>query len=74
MLSAMKTILSIALVFIAALASRVSAESSDQKRHIDETALQGDWLPTKAELGGKPMSDDVLKTITLKLTKNNYEV
>ena len=44
------------------------------KTDADEKALQGDWLPTKAELAGKPMPEVVLKTISLKLIKNNYEV
>ncbi|HEX3599169.1 MAG TPA: TIGR03067 domain-containing protein [Lacipirellulaceae bacterium] len=69
----MKTILSIALVLAASLAARAD-ESSDHKPQDDQKALQGDWVPAKAELGGKPMSDDVLKTISLKLIKNDYEV
>jgi uncharacterized protein (TIGR03067 family) len=72
--SGMKTILAIALVLTASLVARASEESSDHKSQDDQKALQGDWLPTKAELAGKPMSDDVLKTISLKLIKNNYEV
>lgn len=40
----------------------------------DAKALQGTWVPTKAELGGQPMADDVLKTITLKLDDGKYEV
>jgi uncharacterized protein (TIGR03067 family) len=37
-------------------------------------ALQGEWVPVKAELAGQPMSEAVLKTIRLKLTKNEYDV
>lgn len=40
----------------------------------DAKALQGKWVPTKAELGGQPMAEDVLKTITLKLDNGKYEV
>jgi hypothetical protein len=40
----------------------------------DAHALQGTWTPTKAELAGTPMSDDVPKTITLKLDDGKYEV
>ena len=37
-------------------------------------AIQGIWLPVKAELGGNAMSDDALKAITLKLGDGVYEV
>jgi uncharacterized protein (TIGR03067 family) len=37
-------------------------------------SLQGNWVPVKAELGGKPMPDAVLKTISLKLDEGTYEV
>ena len=40
----------------------------------DAKAIQGSWTPVKAELGGQPMTDDVLKTISLKLTDGKYEV
>ena len=40
----------------------------------DIKPFQGTWIPTKAELGGQPMPDAVLKTITLKLTNNEYDV
>jgi uncharacterized protein (TIGR03067 family) len=73
MLSTVKTIFAIALVLTSTLVARAE-DSSDQKKHADEVALQGDWLPIKAELAGKPMPDEVLKTISLKLTKNEYDV
>src|SRR5882724_978024 len=38
----------------------------------DVKTLQGSWIPVKAELGGQPMSADLLKTIELKLDKNQY--
>jgi uncharacterized protein (TIGR03067 family) len=40
----------------------------------DAKAIQGTWKPTKAELGGQPMADDILKTISLKMDNGNYEV
>jgi uncharacterized protein (TIGR03067 family) len=40
----------------------------------DAKAVQGIWKPTKAELAGQPMTDDVLKSISLKLDNGKYEV
>jgi uncharacterized protein (TIGR03067 family) len=40
----------------------------------DAKAIQGSWTPVKAELGGQPMADAVLKTISLKLTNGKYDV
>jgi uncharacterized protein (TIGR03067 family) len=40
----------------------------------DAKAIQGNWLPARAELAGQPMSDAVLKTISLKLDNGKYEV
>ncbi len=40
----------------------------------DAKAIQGDWRPVKAELGGQPMGDEVLKTISLKMGEGTYEV
>jgi uncharacterized protein (TIGR03067 family) len=37
-------------------------------------ALQGDWIPVKAELGGQTMPETVLKTISLKLGDGTYDV
>jgi uncharacterized protein (TIGR03067 family) len=37
-------------------------------------SLQGDWIPVKGELGGKPMPDALLKTISLKLGNGTYDV
>jgi uncharacterized protein (TIGR03067 family) len=63
----MKNIFFIALLAAASLAALAADDSADIK------ALQGTWLPVKAELGGKPMSAEILKTIVLKLNKDNYE-
>jgi uncharacterized protein (TIGR03067 family) len=40
----------------------------------DVKALQGTWVPIKAELAGQAMPDVVLKSITLKIDKKEYEV
>ncbi len=40
----------------------------------DANGIQGRWTPVKAELGGQPLGDAVLKTISLKLTDGKYEV
>jgi uncharacterized protein (TIGR03067 family) len=40
----------------------------------DAKAIEGRWLPAKAELGGKPMPAVVLKTISLKMADGRYEV
>lgn len=40
----------------------------------DVDGLQGTWSPITAELGGKSMPETVLKSISLKLDRNRYEV
>jgi uncharacterized protein (TIGR03067 family) len=45
-----------------------SAETSDAK------ALDGVWIPIKAELAGQPMAETILQTIRLKIEKDKYEV
>ena len=40
----------------------------------DTEAIDCSWTPIKAELGGQPMPDAVLKTISLKLEDGRYEV
>ena len=64
----MKHILYICLAVAASL-SALAADSPD-----DAKAVQGSWKPVKAELGGQPMPDAVLKSISLKLDKGKYEV
>jgi len=63
----MKRLLCIGL-FIAAVLTMLAADSHDSK------ALQGAWAPVKAELGGQPMPEVVLKTISLKLGDGTYAV
>jgi len=40
----------------------------------DAKSLEGTWKQVKAQLSGQPMSDDLVKSITLKMDKGNYEV
>src|SRR6476646_3192366 len=75
----MKTILTACVVFAASLTAIASDEpdkraNNDHKTIEEQKSLQGDWVPVKAELAGQPMPDAVLKTISLKLNKNEYEV
>src|SRR5256885_3342811 len=64
----MKHILSITLVLVVSLAAFAASGTDDAK------AVQGTWIPIKAELAGHPMADAVLKTISLKLDNGKYEV
>jgi len=64
----MKHILYICLAVAASL-SALAADSPD-----DAKAVQGNWKPVKAELAGQPMTDAVLKSISLKLDHGKYEV
>lgn len=64
----MKRIFYISLVLAASLAAFAADPTGDAK------AVQGTWSPTKAELGGRPMPDAVLKRISLKLDNGKYEV
>jgi len=57
----MKHILYIGLAVAAFLTLRASGEPAEAK------AIEGMWRPVTAELAGKPMSETVLKTISLKL-------
>jgi uncharacterized protein (TIGR03067 family) len=59
------------ITFIASVCLTSFAATDDS---TDVKALQGSWVPAKAELGGQPLPSDVLKTITLKLTNQDYEV
>ena len=63
----LKYILGICLFVVVSFAA-FAADSPDAK------AIEGNWTPVKAELGGQSMTDAVLKTISLKLTDGRYEV
>jgi uncharacterized protein (TIGR03067 family) len=64
----MKHLLCIGLTVAASL-SAFAADSPD-----DAKAVQGSWTPAKAELAGQPMTEAVLKSISLKLDNGKYEV
>src|SRR4051812_1111877 len=70
----MKAVQSICLVLLVSAVVVAAEKADDEKAAADQKALQGDWVPAKAELAGAPMPDAVLKTISLKLIKNDYEV
>jgi uncharacterized protein (TIGR03067 family) len=54
---------------VAASLTMFAADSTE-----DVKAVQGNWTPAKADLGGQPMPEAVLKTISLKLENGKYEV
>jgi len=64
----MKNFFCIASIAFASLSAFAADDSTDVK------ALQGSWIPVKAELGAQPLPAEVLKKITLTLTNQNYEV
>jgi len=64
----MKKFFCLCIAVVTALAALAADKADDQK------SLQGTWLPVKAELGGHPMPAAVLKTISLKMTGNDYHV
>ena len=47
------------------------ARSDDTK---DAAAMEGTWLPTSTELGGKPLPENILKSIKLVLKDGKYTV
>ncbi len=63
----MKHLLSLSLV-IAALRAFSGVSLDDAK------AIQGTWAPVTAILGGQPMPESVVKSISLKLTEGKYHV
>jgi uncharacterized protein (TIGR03067 family) len=54
-----------------ALSFALAARGDDAK---DGDALQGAWLPSSAEIGGKPFPDEVRKTIKLVVKDDKYTV
>lgn len=57
---------------VLAVAAALRAFAADSLN--DAKAVQGSWVPARAELGGQPMTEAVLKTISLKLDNGKYEV
>jgi uncharacterized protein (TIGR03067 family) len=64
----MKAILCLGLILAGSLPA-IAADAPD-----DVQSLQGLWLPASAELSGQPMSQDLLKVISLRLDNGRYEV
>jgi len=64
----MKHILCICLTVAASLTAFAADPPADAK------AVQGSWTPIKADLGGQPITEAVLKSISLKLDNGKYEV
>jgi len=64
----MKYLLCICLAVGASLIAFAARSPDDAK------AVQGNWKPATAELAGQPMTDAVLKSISLKLDNGKYEV
>lgn len=56
-------------LMVAVLSAACATASSD-----DAVAVQGDWLPTSAVLGGQPLSDAQLKAISMHLGNGEYLV
>jgi uncharacterized protein (TIGR03067 family) len=57
----------LSLLLIATLAA-TAGEKPDAK------AIEGAWVPSKAELAGQPLPEALLKTISLKLDGGKYDV
>jgi len=59
------------VVFAVVLSLLPAARGGDAK---DGDTIQGTWLPSTAELGGKPFPDEVRKTIKLVVKDDKYTV
>jgi uncharacterized protein (TIGR03067 family) len=70
----MKTIFGICLLLASPVLALANETSAAPEAAEEIKALQGDWIPVQAELAGQPMPEAVVKTISLKLSKNEYEV
>src|SRR5262245_5825844 len=64
----MKRIICICLSIAASVIALAANPADDTKE------VQGSWTPIKADLGGQPMPEAVLKSISLKLDGGKYEV
>jgi len=65
----MNRLLYFSLIIVAMSLTAFAAEIA-----LEAKSVQGSWTPTKAELGGTPMPEAVLKTISLKLDNGKYDV
>jgi uncharacterized protein (TIGR03067 family) len=64
----MKHVLYLGIMVVASLTA-FAADPPD-----DDLAIRGNWTPARADLGGQPMAEAVLKSIRLKLDSGKYEV
>jgi uncharacterized protein (TIGR03067 family) len=61
-------------VFCLCLIAAASLTAFAGNSPANTKAVQGNWKPVTAELAGQPMSDAILKIISLKLDNGKYEV
>lgn len=61
-------------ILCASLAVATSITTFASDKPDDAKAIEGKWKPVKAELSGQPMTEAVLKTISLKMDNGHYEV
>jgi uncharacterized protein (TIGR03067 family) len=63
-----------ALRSLVAFALMVSCSSPARSADGKDETLEGTWLPSSAELGGKPFPEEVRKTIRLEIKGEEYTV
>jgi len=62
------------LPFLALVLVALATRPAKCDETSDADAVQGTWLPSAAELGGKPFPDDVRKSIKLTIKGDQYTV
>lgn len=67
-MNTMKCLLMLGFSLVAGLTTMADALTNDV------VTVQGNWKPAVAELGGHPLSEALLKSISLKLADGKYEV
>jgi uncharacterized protein (TIGR03067 family) len=68
----MKRILLISLA-LGGLLTSCAVHTTENAQLDDAKAVEGTWQPITAEIGGQPVPDTILKSITLKLDDGKYE-
>ena len=63
-----------AIRFSAVLVLMLAASAFAQDAAPERKLLDGAWLPTKAELGGDPFPDEIVKSIKLVIEGDKYTV
>lgn len=63
----------VGLTLAAAILFAMVGCTSTGRQH-NTKVLQGDWIPVQAELGGQPMAEAILKTISLQLAESTWLV